>query len=119
MNALLPYPTLETVFIQRLGGTALGRYPEESVQIQVPPSTHFGYTFEWGILAVVTLTAGFLLQAFPFRNPYRTQTAKLDHPAAAHDRWARPARASGAADAVANPFEPHRARSNAMNGGRK
>lgn len=75
LNRMLPYPAIESVFVQRLGSTALGRYPEESVQIQVPPSTHFGYTIEWALLGSLALVAGFLLQAFPFRNPYRARAS--------------------------------------------
>lgn len=71
LNLLLPYPALQTVFLQRLGGPPAGRYPEESVQIQVPPTTHFGYTIEWSLLGSLALIAGFLIQAFPIRSRHR------------------------------------------------
>jgi protein SCO1 len=60
-----PYEIITPVFLQKLGGPPNGMFPAESISIQVPPSTHFGYTIEWIILAIATLTIGFLLQAFP------------------------------------------------------
>ena len=63
----LPYPILSGVFVQRLGGPAIKgqRYPEESISIEVPPSTHFGYTIEWAILATLTLLGGAVYQLWP------------------------------------------------------
>ncbi len=67
----LPYPTIDSVYIQRLGAPPHGTYPAEAVSIEVPPSTHRGYTFEWAALALCTLGIGFLLQAFPqYRRPF-------------------------------------------------
>lgn len=43
-------------------------YPAESISIQVPPSTHLGYTIEWILLAIATLIIAFVLQAFPRKN---------------------------------------------------
>ena len=61
-----PYDIIDTIYIERLGPSKLGEFPAEHVGIQVPPSTHFGYTFEWIILAIITLSFGFALQAFPW-----------------------------------------------------
>lgn len=65
LAAQLPYPVIESVFIQRLGAPPAGEFPRQSVQIEVPPSTHYGYTLEWAALGVVTLLVGALLQLFP------------------------------------------------------
>ena len=63
--AQLPYPLLTAVYLQRVGGPPTGTFPAESISIQVPPSTHFGYTIEWCLIALVTGVIAFLLQAFP------------------------------------------------------
>ena len=65
----LSYPVLTTVFLQRLDGPVSGYFPSEALTIEVPSSTHFGYTIEWIILAVGTLTMAFFLQAYPRRRP--------------------------------------------------
>jgi len=94
----LPYPIVEDFFLQKLGGpnkqvveqakppkgleeveTAeepsnsptkplTSIFPAESITFKVPPSTHFGYTIEWLLLALATLVISFLLQAYP-RKP--------------------------------------------------
>lgn len=64
----LPYPVIDTIFVQRLGGPPRGMFPAEDISVDVPPSTHFGYTFEWIFLAIATLVIGFLMQAFPRSN---------------------------------------------------
>ena len=69
--AQLPYPIETSVFLQRLGGPPHGQFPAESVSVRVPPSTHFGYTIEWALLALSSLVIGFLLQAFPRRKEKR------------------------------------------------
>lgn len=68
MSRQLPYPVITSVFVQRIGGPPSGKYPEESISVRVPPSTHFGYMIEWALLAALTLAIGFLLQAFPRQN---------------------------------------------------
>ena len=72
MARQLPYPVIEGFFLQRLSKTEFDPrspvYPAEDVKIDVPPEVHYGYTFEWIILAFATLSVSFLLQAFP-RNP--------------------------------------------------
>ena len=65
MAQQLPYPTVAAAYIQRIGGAPDGGFPQQAISIEVPPSTHFGYTIEWALLAVATLVIGFLLQAFP------------------------------------------------------
>ncbi len=61
----LPYEVITPVFIQKLGNPPEGRYPAPAVSVEVPPSTHWGYTIEWGLLAFFTLVVGYVLQAFP------------------------------------------------------
>jgi protein SCO1/2 len=61
----LPYSVATELYIQKLGGGPLNGFPAEDVRIEVPPSTHFGYTIEWIFLAIATLTISFLIQAFP------------------------------------------------------
>ncbi len=72
MARQLPYSVIEGFFIQRLSEEKFDPrspvYPAEDVKIDVPPEVHYGYTFEWIILAFATLSVSFLLQAFP-RNP--------------------------------------------------
>ena len=65
----LPYPIIENYFLQKLGGPETGVFPAESVTFKVPPSTHFGYTIEWILLAIATFVISFLLQAFPRTKP--------------------------------------------------
>ncbi len=65
MAKQLPYPIVQTAYIQRLGKPPVGEYPAQAVSIEVPPSTHFGYTIEWALLAIVTVIIGFWLQAYP------------------------------------------------------
>ena len=69
----LDYPVIESIFLQKLGGSSKGEFPAESITFRVPPSTHFGYTFEWIFLAVATLVIAFLLQAFPRKKRLKPQ----------------------------------------------
>ena len=74
----LPYPVTTAVFLQRLGAPPSGTFPAESVSIRVPPSTHFGYSIEWMLLALASLTVAYLLQAFPRKkNKSERKPAKL------------------------------------------
>lgn len=61
----LPYPVITSVFLQHFGTPPIGMFPAESVSIDVPASTHYGYTIEWIFLAIATIVIGFLLQAYP------------------------------------------------------
>lgn len=79
---VLPYPVHSGIFLQRLGSPPIGEFPAESVSIRVPPSTHFGYSIEWALLAFSSLTVGFLLQAFPRNKKRKIPTAER-HQAAA------------------------------------
>ncbi len=66
MAKQVPYPLEEGFLIQKLKGEEDTRaMPAEYVSFRVPPSTHFGYTIEWALLALGSLLIGFLLQAFP------------------------------------------------------
>ena len=64
----LPYPVLTEVYVQKIGEPIGGEFPAEFIDVKVPPSTHFGYTIEWALLALATLILGFVLQAFPRRR---------------------------------------------------
>lgn len=64
----LPYPLIPDIFLQRIGPPPVGEFPAQSILVEVPPSTHFGYTFEWILLGLATLVLGFLAQAFPRRK---------------------------------------------------
>jgi cytochrome oxidase assembly protein ShyY1 len=61
-------PLARDFFIQQVGGPVIGRYPEEAISIQVPPSTHFGYTIEWALLGTLTLVVGLGKQYYNFRR---------------------------------------------------
>lgn len=65
MGKQLGYPVVTSIYLQKLGTPKHGIYPAEALSIDVPPSTHFGYTIEWAILALITLVISFLLQAYP------------------------------------------------------
>ena len=67
----LPYPVVQSVFFQRLGQPAVGEFPAQSILVEVPPQTHFGYTIEWALLGLATLTICFLIQAFPRQRRLR------------------------------------------------
>lgn len=51
-----------TVFLQQTAGPRVDGFPAEAISVQVPPSTHFGYTFEWIILAILTVIIPLLVQ---------------------------------------------------------
>ncbi len=63
----LPYPVLQGYYLQRIAKVGDPEFPAEYVRLKVPPSTHFGYTIEWILLAVMSLLIAFVLQAFPQR----------------------------------------------------
>ena len=69
----LPYPLITPVFLQHLGPPPSGRYPEQSISIEVPPQVHFGYTIEWILLALATLAIGLAIQAWPWRRKASTR----------------------------------------------
>jgi protein SCO1/2 len=52
-------------YLQKINTPGEPTFPKESISIQVPPSTHFGYTFEWMLLAFLTCLIAYLLQAYP------------------------------------------------------
>ena len=68
MAKQLPYPVLENVYLQLLGGPPRGEFPREAVRIQVPPTTHFGYTIEWILLAIATWALAFFFQTYSWRR---------------------------------------------------
>ena len=67
----LPYKAFSGVYLQLIGGPQVmggdvsDVFPAEYIRMLVPPSTHFGYTFEWIFLAIVTLVVGYVLQVYP------------------------------------------------------
>lgn len=61
----IPYPVISNLYLQQLGGGPANGFPEEDIRIEVPPSVHFGYTFEWILLAFATAFFAFMIQAFP------------------------------------------------------
>ena len=70
----LPYPVLTSHYLQRIKKEGDPEFPAEYVKIKVPPSTHFGYTIEWALLATLTMLGAFFLQAFPDRFTRRRPT---------------------------------------------
>ncbi len=68
MAKQLPYPILENIYLQKLGGPPTGEFPREAVKIQVPPSTHLGYTIEWSLLAVLSWVIAIFLQSYSWRR---------------------------------------------------
>ncbi len=55
---------IDDFFIQRVGKSPQGDYPEQDISIQVPSSTHFWYTIEWIFLAIFTLFISLVIQIF-------------------------------------------------------
>lgn len=68
MAKQLPYPVLENIYLQLLGGPPQGEFPREAVKIQVPPTTHFGYTIEWFFLAIATWALAFFFQCYSWKG---------------------------------------------------
>lgn len=77
MARQLPYPVITSVYLQRIGAPPHGQFPAQSILVEVPPSTHFGYTIEWILLAIATLLGGFAVQAFPRRFEVEREPAQL------------------------------------------
>jgi surfeit locus 1 family protein len=61
----LDYPIITSVFLQRLVQEGDPEFPKESISLRVPPSTHFGYTIEWALLAVLCLSITAAIQLSP------------------------------------------------------
>ncbi len=58
-------PGLSTsYYIQSISKPILNGYPATDISIDVPPSTHFWYTFEWLGLSFLTVLIAFLIQLF-------------------------------------------------------
>ena len=66
--ATLPNTILTTHYVQGLTPRPSATFPAPSVSVEVPPSTHFGYTIEWALLALGTLGISFVYQAWPRRR---------------------------------------------------
>ena len=79
MASQLPYPLIQSVFLQRIGKAPSGDFPAEAISIRVPPSTHFGYTIEWTILGLLTLAVGTALQIFRKHPKIPADRGELDH----------------------------------------
>lgn len=69
MAQQLPYPVLSSIYLQELSGSK--DFPKEAISLEVPPSTHFGYTFEWIFLAFLTQIISFLIQCFKGKRHYQ------------------------------------------------
>ena len=72
----LGIPLARDLFIQQVGGATVGRYPEEAISIQIPPSTHFGYTIEWALLGTLTLIFGLGKQYYNYRRSVAQRSTK-------------------------------------------
>lgn len=70
MAKQLPYPVITSVLLQQLNPT--NDFPKEAISIEVPPTTHFGYTFEWIFLAILTQIISFLIQCFKGKRSYQS-----------------------------------------------
>jgi len=71
----LPYPTIYNVYAQQLGDPPPAGYPKPQVTIEIPPSTHFGYTIEWALLGMLTIALGIGLQLVRIGSPRRRYPA--------------------------------------------
>jgi protein SCO1/2 len=60
----IPYKINVDYFVQSFSHPVHGNFPAEDISIDVPPSTHFWYTFEWILLALLTCIISFLIQLF-------------------------------------------------------
>lgn len=69
ISKTFPFDLNTSVFIQQLDPAVYGEFPAEDISIDVPPSTHFWYTFEWIALAFFTCLISFLIQLFRPRKP--------------------------------------------------
>ncbi len=70
----LPYKINTVFFIQEFSKPVHGNFPAEDISIDVPPSTHFWYTFEWIGLAFFTCFISFMVQLFRPKKPSLKQT---------------------------------------------
>lgn len=66
MAKQLPYPMNGQYYVQRIGQSEVGGpFPAEAISIQVPASTHFGYTIEWALLGIGGLVLAIVIQCRP------------------------------------------------------
>lgn len=66
----IPYPTVSNIYIQGILDPVVNEFPLTDIKIDVPPSTHFWYTFEWIALAILTQVIVFAVQLFrPHSRP--------------------------------------------------
>lgn len=65
MAKQFPYPVVDTFYLQQIHTGESHDFPAQNISIEVPPSTHYWYTYEWIVLALCTLSIGFSVQAFP------------------------------------------------------
>ncbi len=56
-------------YIQSIAEPVYDKFPATDISIDVPPSTHFWYTFEWIGLSFMTLLVAFLIQLFKPKRP--------------------------------------------------
>lgn len=72
ISKALPYEIESKFFIQQLSDPVYDKFPAEDITIDVPPSTHFWYTFEWIALAIFTCLIAFMIQLFkPKKTTYK------------------------------------------------
>jgi len=71
ISEIFDFQTLGNVFIQRINKPGDPEFPKEAISLRVPPSTHYGYTFEWAFLALLTLGICTAIQVSPgLRNRF-------------------------------------------------
>jgi len=76
MQEELPYPINTSFYIQKIASPLVGNFPAEDIRIDVPPSTHFWYTFEWIALAFFTCLISLMIQIFRPKNRYDTHKTR-------------------------------------------
>ena len=70
-SKILPYPVQTEIYIQGILPPIIDDFPMTDIRIDVPPSTHFWYTFEWILLAILTQVLCFLYQLFRPLNRFK------------------------------------------------
>lgn len=76
MQEELPYPINTSFYLQKMAPPFVGNFPAEDIRIDVPPSTHFWYTFEWIALAFLTCLISLMIQIFRPKNRYDTHNTR-------------------------------------------
>jgi len=74
ISKVIPQDIFKGLLVQGIMPPVTGDFPMTDIKIDVPPSTHFWYTFEWIILAILTQIIVFLIQLF---RPLRKQASSI------------------------------------------